>query len=540
MPTLADERTEAANLILDSTHPRKVIVAGAGAGKTFVFEGLLDKLPTGDPKARVVVTFINELKGDLETALGERAYVGTVHGFCRHLLHKYGMLRGPALTGEFEYFPRVAQLIPKDWEIINKKKAPPFVTDLRTLTMGRPLNFFLERASYYDAVGFDDAAIRVHEAIQGDESLTPRYDLIIVDEFQDLNRAEVELLRLLALKSPIVVAGDDDQALYGDLRCASVEHIRAVHADPEWKSFPLPFCSRCPGVIVDAVNDVVGHAKGKGLLMERIDKPYRPFPNAADALHPRIRVVHTTIQGLGVRNYCGRYLVKEIEKIPEEDIHESHEKGYPTVLVIGAAPYLTQAAQYLEESGYVVETKSKGEGPMEALTIEDAWMILRDRPRSNLGWRIAIEVESPAFREAVIGKAGASVALESVLPSEYRERVLREALAWTPVAEVGKEDEASVDSSKPRIKVVTFEGSKGLSAQHVFVVGCQKDVLPRGKVMTDVDVCRFIVAATRTRKQCHLIYTTRLAGKVKAVSDLLSWIKPARREHIDVNKEYWK
>ena len=42
----------------------------------------------------------------------------------------------------------------------------------------------------------------------------PKFDLVFVDEFQDFNKLEVSLINLLGKKNSILIAGDDDQALY--------------------------------------------------------------------------------------------------------------------------------------------------------------------------------------------------------------------------------------------------------------------------------------------------------------------------------------
>jgi superfamily I DNA/RNA helicase len=70
------------------------------------------------------------------------------------------------------------------------------------------------------------------------------------------------------------------------------------------------------------------------------------------------------------------------------------------------------------------------------------------------------------------------------------------------------------DHYRPRIKLTSFEGSKGLSAQHVFVVGMHDGELPRNPAsVQDLEICKFIVALTRTRKQCHVLWMTRFSGQ---------------------------
>jgi hypothetical protein len=56
----------------------------------------------------------------------------------------------------------------------------------------------------------------------------------------------------------------------------------------------------------------------------------------------------------------------------------------------------------------------------------------------------------------------------------------------------------------------------------------------------DLEICKFVVALTRTRKKCTLIHTRNFAGKWKKPSSFLSWIDPARLEFIKVDAQYWK
>lgn len=110
---------------------------------------------------------------------------------------------------------------------------------------------------------------------------------------------EADLIETLATQSPIVVAGDDDQALYSQLRGASWEHIRALHNTREYEVFELPFCMRCPEVIVSAVNDILNEARKLEKLAGRIEKPYKHFAPAKGAdseRYPTIRLITTSVQ----------------------------------------------------------------------------------------------------------------------------------------------------------------------------------------------------------------------------------------------------
>ena len=91
------------------------------------------------------------------------------------------------------------------------------------------------------------------------------------------------------------------------------------------------------------------------------------------------------------------------------------------------------------------------------------------------------------------------------------------------------------------IKLTSFEGAKGLSAQHVFLVGLHAGDLPRDqKNIQDLEICKFLVGLTRTKKRCALLWTKCFGSDWKEPSIFLRWIKDERYEPITVDKEYWK
>ncbi len=113
-------------------------------------------------------------------------------------------------------------------------------------------------------IDFDDQKLRAFRQLQAQpEALAgvrARYDEVIVDEFQDINRLDVELIRLVAEKATLVVTGDDDQAIY-EFRWASPDFL----IDPVktlgrvFASYELGVNYRCPELILDHAMHLIGH-----------------------------------------------------------------------------------------------------------------------------------------------------------------------------------------------------------------------------------------------------------------------------------------
>src|SRR5947209_3929839 len=141
---------EAVERVLRSTSRKKLVIAGPGTGKTALFKKLLETA-NGDENSRIVLTFINNLKTDLENTLSGSAKVFTLHGYCQSLLHRRRLLRG-RLSTDFRCLPGLATLIKSDWKFLRGEPAPPFVDMMRHLQSGDELKFYIERGDYYDAV----------------------------------------------------------------------------------------------------------------------------------------------------------------------------------------------------------------------------------------------------------------------------------------------------------------------------------------------------------------------------------------------------
>jgi DNA helicase-2/ATP-dependent DNA helicase PcrA len=90
------------------------------------------------------------------------------------------------------------------------------------------------------------------------------YDLLIVDEYQDLNACDLEALHLIAERGcAIIGAGDDDQSIYS-FRRAAPEGIRRFADDyPGCADYPLSITQRCGARIIEWASYVISGDLGR-------------------------------------------------------------------------------------------------------------------------------------------------------------------------------------------------------------------------------------------------------------------------------------
>jgi DNA helicase-2/ATP-dependent DNA helicase PcrA len=90
------------------------------------------------------------------------------------------------------------------------------------------------------------------------------YDLLIVDEYQDLNACDLEVLHLIAERGcAIIGAGDDDQSIYS-FRRAAPEGIRRFPDDyPGCANYPLSITQRCGARIIEWASYVIDGDLGR-------------------------------------------------------------------------------------------------------------------------------------------------------------------------------------------------------------------------------------------------------------------------------------
>lgn len=505
--TYFEKRQNSLQKVLDSAKSKKrLIIAGPGTGKTYTFVEVAKSMRT---KKVLIFTLIKNLAEELERDFADPRFANvetkTFHGYCKKLLYEMFGYHG-------EYYQEIPLLIEDDSQRLNSGfNERDFREAFANLDESNPaLEFFLSRSSYYETIGHDDSVYKVYHHFLENEAAIPRYDLVIADEYQDFNKLESSFIDLLTKETPILAAGDDDQALYG-FRKASTEFIRSLYKDTRFENLFLPFSTRCTNVLVNSVNHLVNVSKAIGLLPGRIDEKeyasYWPDKYALDLKYPVIQVANCSTP-----HTAELFIKVQIENITKDENLTGEEKDIQ-FLIIGAESQhrLQSLASYLrkefDKNLYEIEVKEE----RKKITIEEGFHLIRKNRESNLGWRIVTYIDPPAEINDIIEYSYSDgFSIFDLLPKEYIERYLVKIDEYFS----GDEDESKVeevgdaDAKKIRIKITNCLGAKGLSALHVLVTEFHNGVFPSdrtGSKITDEDIFRCIVVLTRAKRSCSLI-----------------------------------
>ena len=294
-----------------------LILAGAGSGKTRVITYRIAHLIDGigvPPDSILAVTFTNkaasEMASRVESLVGGRSLakplISTFHSFCVRLLRRdIGALQvdGKGYRKDFVIYDEAdqqnvvkaamrrlgiddKQLTPRNvlgrisWaknHMLDPQEVYLQSGDPKTERVAHIYEVYRQELAKSNALDFDDLllyAVRVLKASgETRERYNRRYRYIQVDEYQDTNRPQYELMRMLAAGEHNVCAvGDEDQSIYS-WRGADIRNILEFEQDfPEARIIRLEQNYRSTQNILQAASSVVSHnvrRKGKTLWTAR-------------------------------------------------------------------------------------------------------------------------------------------------------------------------------------------------------------------------------------------------------------------------------
>jgi DNA helicase II / ATP-dependent DNA helicase PcrA len=279
-----------------------LVLAGAGSGKTRVLTtriaSLIDR--HGVPPDRILaVTFTNKAAGEMKQRVGRLLgrdpaglWIGTFHSLSARLLRREAELLG--FTRQFTIYDQddslslVKRLMEQRGH--STKLFPPRAVaalishaknrmlDPAALEANAPFDRLSQvAADVYGAVGpalkaanamdFDDLLLHpltlfdLHPARL--EAYRHKFVFLLVDEFQDTNKAQYLLVRRLGAQGNVCAVGDDDQSIYG-WRGADVRNMRDFQRDfPGARLVRLEENYRSTQIVLDAANGVIAENQGR-------------------------------------------------------------------------------------------------------------------------------------------------------------------------------------------------------------------------------------------------------------------------------------
>lgn len=285
-----------------------LVLAGAGSGKTRVLTtrvAFLLREALAQPEEILAVTFTNKAAGEMKERIQRltgvdtrRMQVSTFHSFAARLLRVHGERIG--IGNDYTIYddedslalikaclkelgidskavtPRIVRHRISDAksELVGVEEYERLASDFITEKIARVYTLYQKRLKRASALDFDDLLSESVRLMASDEMtanyLQGRYRFLLIDEYQDTNRAQYQMaLNLAGERKNIFAVGDEDQSIYG-WRGANINNILDFEDDfPNCKVIRLEQNYRSTQKILKAASTVIANnkmRKGKTLF----------------------------------------------------------------------------------------------------------------------------------------------------------------------------------------------------------------------------------------------------------------------------------
>ena len=300
LESLNEEQREA----LLNVDGANLVTAGAGTGKTRLLTHRIAYLieeKKVDPYNILAITFTNKAANEMKTRVeslvagGNRVWISTFHSMCVRILRKDIEQLGGNYNSNFTIYSdsdtdKLIKTILKEYGIEDEVKNYTFhISNCKNknMTLAQYYNEYAglrnideimkvfreyeRRLAESNALDFDDLLSKTMELFTKCPDVldfySRRFEYILVDEFQDTNKIQYDLVKLLSSRyKNVFVVGDEDQSIYS-WRGADFTNIFNISKDfPGTKIFKLQQNYRCTKDILNVANKLIA------LNDERFDK----------------------------------------------------------------------------------------------------------------------------------------------------------------------------------------------------------------------------------------------------------------------------
>lgn len=415
-----------------------------------------------------------------------------------------------------------------------------------------------------NAVDYDDQVMLACQLLRTDASLLAAYrDVcthLLVDEYQDINGAQYEFIRLLSGASPtgLFAVGDDDQSIYS-WRGGSPSFIRAfrAHFGEAARVEPLQKSFRCHRNVLEAATAVVRaydpDRLEKGPFTYKEEDGPKVLVHNAPSDAKEARLVASIVQGslpaqdvlilVPQRSYAYAIVAElRARRIAFDAPGRSPGDGLPAIAILGK--WLDDTSDSLSlrvcleamidspESG-VPSPKSRKEEKLSAResafgVIAELWTAVTTGATASLWQALELGSDSKPLLQHVhssltrllrirVADGDASEflsdAVRSLAPWLRASDCLAEVSAWVAADEQLGRGGAPAES---RVRIMTIQGAKGLEAQVVIIVGLEEGSVPRSDSASELpEQSRLLfVSMTRAIGELHLFHARKRSSAV--------------------------
>jgi superfamily I DNA/RNA helicase len=272
--------------IAASDNERIRVVAGPGTGKSFAMKRRVARLLEAgvDPSSILPVTFTRVAAEDLHRELVAMDTPGagqlkatTLHSLALRILARNHVLdttgRTPRPLNEFELEPVYADLYNFGGKREIKKKVLAYHAAWARLQDDDPADIEEHRDADFEVALIDwlvfhrgmligEVIPYLYQYLRDNPLADERaeFSQILVDEFQDLNKVEQEIIRMLSDDAEVCIVGDDDQSIYS-FKFAHPEGIQDwCEENAGADDLALTDCRRCPSRVVRIANHLIAES----------------------------------------------------------------------------------------------------------------------------------------------------------------------------------------------------------------------------------------------------------------------------------------
>ncbi|MFJ7952001.1 DNA helicase PcrA [Lysinibacillus sp. NPDC096418] len=569
-----------------------LIMAGAGSGKTRVLTHRIAYLVVEKevyPSKILAITFTNKaaremrerIDGILGNGTGDSMWVSTFHSMCVRILRRnidqIGMSRNFSILDSTDQLSVVKNVL-KDENIDPKRFEPRAILNAISSaknecitadefaanmnennpyekTVALVYKGYEKRLRRNQSLDFDDLIMttitlfkRVPEVL---EYYQNKFQYIHVDEYQDTNKSQYLLVKLLAKKfQNICVVGDSDQSIYR-WRGADIGNILSFEKDyPNAKAIMLEQNYRSTKRILQAANDVIqnnttrypkelctDNAEGEKIAMYKayneqeeaqfvvqtiqhlIDKENRSLDdfailyrtNAQSRVMEEVLVKsNMTYQIVGGTKFYDRKEIKDLLAYLRLIANNDDDLSLARIInepkrSIGATSFEKMARYAIDQDRSIFEAMNDlifmGLTGKAAASAEHFYAMIKGFTEMQEYLSVTELVEQ------VIEKSGYRAMLqnEKTIEAESRLENIEEFLSVTKAFEERSEDKSLIgfltdlalvadidaldkeDTSKGSIILMTMHAAKGLEFPVVFIIGMEENIFPHSRSLDDND-----------------------------------------------------